>query len=157
MRDSKKDSFRNLLLGALVGSLLTGVSQYLINIQSHAQRESERRVVVLNEYLKGKLETRTQAYKEVAQKINEAILNPTLQARQAAIRSLHDDIPFFQPRVESQSMIISTKRLLLSMLTGSDDKLLKMHGPEVYERLKQDFQNDLDSIRQELFSFQSRN
>jgi len=84
-------------------------------------------------------------------------LSPTPQARQAAIRSLHDDIPFFQPRVEYQQAIFSTKRLLILMLDSADEKDVRRYGREYYERLKQDFQNDLDSIRQALFSFQDRN
>ena len=113
MRDSKTNSFRQLIIGALVGSLTTGVSQYFINIQLNAQKLSEQQVTIFKDYLKEKLKTRTQAYSQVAQKVNEAILNPTPQTKQTAIRSLYNDIPFFQPKIESQSRIMSTKRILL--------------------------------------------
>ncbi len=155
MSGSKKESFRSLLIGALIGSLLTGVSQYLINIQLYEQKLKIQKDTAVTEYLKQKLLIRTQAYKIVAQKVNEAILSPTPENSQAAIRSLHVDIPFFQPKVESQSRIQSTKSTLINMLENFDGKSLKTHGSRLYERLKQNFQDDLDSISKELL-FENR-
>ena len=145
-------SWSQLVVGAIIGALLTGATQYILNEQRRSHDEQRMRTQVLESYLEQKLQTRRQAYAQIRKTVAAALLNPSPESITAALVSLRGDLPFLQPTRPTQTPIAHTsvELIVLFLEKGGDAQWLP--AKSLLTQLEHDMQADISSIEGELLN-----
>jgi uncharacterized membrane protein YheB (UPF0754 family) len=146
------ESWSKLLVGALVGALLTGSAQYILNEHQFAQRIESERQDIVRKYLEAELQYRHEKYQEIRRKVSLALSTEEPQAIESAKQALESDLPFFEARFETQMPISATAKELLTYYFQSKPTSSANEARLLLNQLERDFQNDLNRIQGELFS-----
>jgi len=162
MADSQKksESWLKMLIAALVGAILTGSTQYILNERQFAQRTESEHNDIIRKYLESELLLRREKYIEIREKVYIALLTREPQAVESAKQALESGLPFFEARYETQLSIGGTAKELLTYFFESSQAISKSkpislddHDTAVIRnQLERDFQNDLNRIEGMLFS-----
>jgi len=152
MADSRPWS--RLLVGIVLGGLVTGVFQFLLLERQHRHEKEKIKLTASQEYLSRKLEYRVDLYRKIRFKLYDALQDPNENLLVEALRSLANDLPFFQPKVETQIAVSKTKESLIYLLEelgkNPHDKTTLSQCKMLLGQLEYDFDMDIRAIEWEL-------
>nr|WP_320135362.1 hypothetical protein [uncultured Amphritea sp.] len=148
MEESNYTSWKKMLLSALIGALLTGLTQYFILNANFTNELEKARIQSKRELLTQELNKRKKAYLEIRNTVEEFFLSKENKEVEEFERKIRSNIPFFSSRNNSQLTVESRINLTLEAIRIHNKK----EAQAVLSDLEDAFQNDIDRIENDILS-----
>lgn len=141
MKNTRRNLFHSII-GVIIGAISTGIIQYSIVSRQHEKEISKVKIESVISYLDNKYQYRAQQYKIIRRALEILFFENTKENRESAIKLINTEIPFFYPKTMAQWAVMDSKEAILQCLQIPPYEITN----EAYQKLLQDFSNDLNSI-----------
>ncbi|KAB1457189.1 hypothetical protein [Vibrio panuliri] len=139
-------NWKQLIFGALIGAVITGVSQYLLLQSSHSNELKKAKIDAKRTLLTNELNERKSAYEVIRLDFVRFYQSQNREDLKELQLSLRGRVPFFQPKYRTQLSVDSAiKSAELWILQTNRKKI-----DQSLEELEKSFQADIDRIQTQI-------